>query len=302
MTVGSTDVFQVESLLRRVVADVAHRVHGGNWQGQLSNSIRNDIERCYKNARSAREGRVASNDPWSAAGLSQIKKVIRHFLENDEQSESFAQWLRPLDWDRVPRYRVDIDRLQMLRSESGHPDVSDPVASAVYEHQLALCRRVRLGCEQIERELMGDEDEQWFPYIERVVAPGIDEWHYERRALEGPSIATLNEGDAVEFVITAVNPVGPQEDLEYGLAIQPDGGSSSELELSDEPRLVTVAGPPGNRVRFEVIVRDRAGGHSALGRSDDEVNFSARIRPASLREEAQGRGFEFDRDSGNESP
>jgi hypothetical protein len=91
------------------------------------------------------------------------------------------------------------------------------------------------------------------------------------------------DGDQIEFVVSAVNTGGTNTNLQYGLHVQPDGGSFMPLIVDNETgHLSCIATPPGRRIVFRVTVRDVSGGHDASG-WDDEAMFTARIKPVGLR-------------------
>lgn len=276
----------VEADLRSVLGELFECSLGSSWQQHLSKGVAGKLARKWEVASKARAG--VPEDPWQAAGLSEIGSVAAHFLrrlrdESDSLSSNDSEGLLRSSlsqlWRSPEECEVDINRLLPLRHDQSHPGVTAPPASVFETERAVIMKRLRLGCEAIRRRLTDDEGE-WWPYIERVTCPGIDGWLFERKTHRGQGgNASLVEGDHLEFVVEAVNPRGPDDELEYGLCVQPDGGYFSTLEWKSNSRLLVKASPPGRRVTFLVAVRSAGGGHSAGG-IDDEAIFMARIKPA----------------------
>jgi hypothetical protein len=276
--VHEDQVSQVEFLLRSTIGELLRAALGADWQQLLSKSITSDLKRESDRAKAAREG--VPDNPWAAAGLAEIAKVAQHFLRHKSEfskqdPDDLLSSLHQL-WDSPEECQVDLNRLRRLRDDHAHPGVAPPIASALKEEIRAMIRRLRLGCESIRRRLARVEGE-WWPYIERVDCPGIEVWTYERSSRR-PGTALLVEGDALEFVVRAMNPVGPDEDLDYALCIQPDGGSFSQPEWGPQHELHAMAGPTGRNVVFLVVVRSPKVAHGAGG-WDDEVAFTAKVIP-----------------------
>ncbi len=279
-------VASIEAKLRSVLAELFNRSLGSSWQQFLPRRVAKELARQRRAASEARPG--VPEDPWRAAGLSEIRSVVVHFLrELHERRGDFSSTdpdgLLPASlcelWQSAAECEVDIGRLQGVRHDQAHPGVTAPLGAVVESEMAAAMKRLRLGCEAIQRRLT-DRDGEWWPYIEKVTCPGIDGWLFERKVSPNQSgNVLLVEGDQLEFIVQAVNPTGPDDDLEYGVSVQGDGGCFSPLEWKDEPRLFLQAAPPGRHVSFLVAVRASGGGHSANG-TDDEVIFPARIAPA----------------------
>lgn len=276
--VADDQISSVEFLLRSTIGELLRSALGAGWQQFLSRSVTSALERESNHAKAVRAG--VPDDPWAAAGLAEIEKVAMHFLRkqsdlSDKDPDDLLSYLHDL-WSAAEECRVDISRLRRLRDDQAHPGIAPPIASAIRDEAAATVRRLRLGCESIRRRLARVEDE-WWPYIERVDCPGIEVWRYQRSQAE-PGRAHLIEGDRLEFVVTAINPVGPDEDLEYALGVQPEGGSFSVPEWGSQPDLHATAGPTGRNVVFRVLVRSPEVAHSAEG-WDDEVSFVAKVVP-----------------------
>lgn len=276
---------EVEALLREVLGSLLHRTAGAEWEQRLSGRIRRSLKRVHDAAQGSREG--VPDDPWLTAGLNEIREVATFFLSEIHEKKTDYSATDPdgilreafddLGWKDVYLCRADIERLKVARHHTAHPDVVHPLSSAQADEVQAIVKRLLLGCERVRRRLM-DLEEEWFPYITTVSCPGIPEWEY-RRGSNFPIAANLNEGDQIEFVVSAVNTNGSDEQLRYGLLVQADGGSFvTAVDDEREGRLTCRASPPGREVGFCVAVRDVGGGHDASD-WDDEVCFQARIRP-----------------------
>lgn len=279
-------VLDAEALLRASLGELLTRALGATWQSHLSRGVRKQLDGAREVARRNRQG--VPNDPWQSAGLKEIEQVSIFFLReihengtdysSTDPDELLASGLEDLGWTDVSMCKADFSRMTVLRHDEAHPDVAPPFASVVVDEALLIAKRLQLGCEKIRRRLM-EEDEEWFPYISRVTCPGVREWEY-RRGQIGPGMASLHEGDELEFAISAVNTDGTESNLRYGLFVQGDGGSFVTIaDNEQENRIRCNATPPGRNVVFRVTVRSLSGGHDASG-WDDEVLLAARIRPA----------------------
>ncbi len=275
----------LEALLRQTLGDLFDRALGPDWHDSLSASVRRTLERTREVASGSRDG--VPSEPWQSAGLREIREVAVSFARGVYEGRKdyssvdreglLATCFRDFGWDTVAQCTADFERLMADRHDEAHPDVVSPPASARRDEVEAIRRRLRLGCEQVRRRLM-DGDEAWFPYIERIDCPGVAVWTYLRGQIQ-PAMASLVEHDQIEFVVSAVNTNGSSERLQYGISVQPDGGSFVTLVQNDVAgRLRCVASPAGRNVMFRVTVRELAGGHDASG-WDDEVVFTARVKP-----------------------
>jgi hypothetical protein len=276
---------ELEALLRLTLGDLFVRTVGVNWQNSLSAGVRTSLEKTREVAARNRDG--VGSDPWTTAGLREIRQVAESFAMDVYEGRAdhsatdpdrlLNAGLKDLGWHTVAQCSADFQRLEAERHDDAHPGVVAPPASAVIEEVEAIRRRLRLGAEAVRRRLIG-ADEEWFPFIERVDCPHIPQWKYVRGRIF-PEPAALGEGDEVEFVVSALNTDGSGTGLRYGLYVQPDGGGFVTIVDDDASgRLACVAGPPGRSVMFRIAVRALEGGHDASG-WDDEVIFMARIKP-----------------------
>lgn len=274
----------LEALLRQTLGDLFDRVSGPDWHDDLSTALRRKLERTREVASRSRDG--VPSELWQSAGLPEIHEVAvsfaRDVYEGTKDSSVdrdglLATCLSDFGWDTIAQCTADFERLTADRHDGAHPGVVIPPAGARRDEVEAIRRRLRLGCEQVRRRLM-DGNEEWFPYIERIDCPGVAEWTYLRGQIQ-PAMALFVEHDQIEFVVSAVNTDGSSERLQYGVSVQPDGGSFIALVKNDvTSRLRCVASPAGRNVMFRVTVRELAGGHDESGWAD-EVIFTAKVRP-----------------------
>lgn len=279
-------VLEVESLLRETLGALFQRALGQEWQQGLSRRVQAGLVEAHRRARRSRDG--VPDNPWLASGLNEIGSVAEHFLRrlredgadfsDTDPDRRLGQGLKDLGWDSADLCSADIKRILRSRHDKAHPDVVAPLSAAMSEEIAAIAKRLHLGCEKVRRDLF-EVDEEWFPYIERVTCPGVDDWGYQRGARR-PRVALLNEGDSIEFIVRALNTDGSDARLRFGLFVQDDGGAFVTI-VDDDPggRLQCAASPPGRNVTFRVSVRDLAGGHDESG-WDDHVTFVAKIRPS----------------------
>ena len=273
--VDAGDFAGLEALLREVIDMVAVAHLGQNWESDLSRRIQKDLASNHEHVKRVRSD--VAEDPWTVAGLDQIEEVALHFLRAGP--ETIQNRLRAI-WITDEECKADFTRVRRSRATYVHPieyDVPSEVDDRLVE---STVNAIRVKAEYVRRMALRESDE-WFPYIERVVCPTVPEWEYSRGSTY-PRDAMLSQDDEVELHVTAVHP--RSGNLEYVAVEAPPGGSYSAREgwrWQTSNILHVRARFPGRNAMFAVFIRDpEIRGHTTAG-TDDEIIFTAEVRPQS---------------------
>lgn len=269
------DLPGLEATLRSSLGELLDATLGGEWQQELSRRVRDQLTRTRDVASNRREGVPA--DPWKSAGFAEIRAVVEHFLRilDSNEADSIPAALKAglcQLWTSTGECTVDIARVTSGRDQDAHPGVVPDRSTFASEEVAVIAKRLRLGCEAIRRQTAQSSDE-WWPYIERVTCTNIPDWFVFRGANRNDS-TNLNEDDTLEFDVDAVNPLGPDDDLEYRIRVV---NGTTPVRLSDwqaTNRFMETAAPAGRRVVFRFEVR-RVGSAGA----DDQLGLLSQVRP-----------------------
>jgi len=254
-----------ERLLRETSARQLAAIHGTDWESNLSNHMRDALEKIRNAEREARPHAPDEPNLLGYAGFDQLKAVFKHH---------WTCCFKALDlWPSEALAILELDRLHAVRNPAQHGRTLFPHE---YVEGEGLARRIRFNVERERRKAAAMDDKYWL-YIEEAKDSLGNRCDNPTASamVDVRSNQPIMVGDTITLRVHVFDPLGRK--LQYALAV--GYGTLPITEWQDTPELEWTFMAPGRQICIAIWVRAESEPHAHPGVGFDTfANFIYDVR------------------------